>query len=374
MCPMTQYPMLKSLLSPFRRSQQKTLALVMAAIAEVAQAASLAVAGHLAVGLGIQLGSALNRVYRLLRNPRIDDQVLTAQLLRLLGAGRRLLIAMDWTEWHHPLKMLLASVVVGCRAIPVQVAVFNKTQILRSQNTWENTFLRLLVHTLREIGQAAVLLGDRGFHRVKGLQLLLELKQPFVVRLVADLMVYHGTHGGRLLRAWHLAPGQAVDLGWVFLRQDRAVRVRVVGVWALGQEEPWWLATDLTDPLADIVALYDRRMGLEEQLRDTKGCRFGVKLEWTQFRTPEYLARFTLLVGVALVLWTAVGQAVAEETPSVRLPCKQKGPRLSLLRVGIYYLRELARLVRLRVRFLQQHLPLPQLRVFAWLQAAEATS
>jgi hypothetical protein len=50
---------------------------------------------------------------------------------------------------------------------------------------------------------------------------------------------------------------------------------------------------------------------------------------------PQYLARFTLLVGVALLLWTAVGQAVAQATPSVRLPCKQKGPRLSLLRVGI---------------------------------------
>lgn len=139
-------------------------------------------------------------------------------------------MALDWTEWPHPLKMLLASVVGGCRAIPVQVAVFNKTQILRSQNTWENTFLRLLVHTLRELGQAAVLLCDRGFHRVQGLQLLLELKQPFVVRLVADLLVYPGTSGGCRLRRWHLNPGQAVDLGWGFLRQDRAVRVRVVGV------------------------------------------------------------------------------------------------------------------------------------------------
>jgi hypothetical protein len=45
--------------------------------------------------------------------------VLTAQLLRLLGAGRRLRIALDWTEWHHDLKMLVASVIVGRRAIPV---------------------------------------------------------------------------------------------------------------------------------------------------------------------------------------------------------------------------------------------------------------
>jgi hypothetical protein len=74
------------------------------------------------------------------------------------------------------------------------------------------------------------------------------------------------------------------------------------------------------------VALYDRQMTIEELCRDTKSCRFGVRLEWTPCRTPAYLARFTLLVGVALVLWTAVGQAVAQATPWVRLRCERKGP------------------------------------------------
>jgi hypothetical protein len=45
MGPMVRYPMWKSWLSPFRRSQQKTLALVMAAAASVAQASSLRPAG-----------------------------------------------------------------------------------------------------------------------------------------------------------------------------------------------------------------------------------------------------------------------------------------------------------------------------------------
>jgi hypothetical protein len=112
--------MLQPLLSPFRRSQQKTLALVIAAIAEVAQATSVALAGHLAVQLGIQVGSALTRFYRLLRNERIDDQRLTEQLLRVLHGDReRLLLAIDWTEWHHELRILVAAVVVGCRAIPI---------------------------------------------------------------------------------------------------------------------------------------------------------------------------------------------------------------------------------------------------------------
>jgi hypothetical protein len=91
--------------------------------------------------------------------------------------------------------------------------------------------VRLLVHTWRTVEQAAVVRCDRGFHRVR---------QAFVVRLVADVMVTTGSRGARLLRAWPLQSGQAVDLGGVHRRQDRAVQVRVVGVWAPTQPEPWW--------------------------------------------------------------------------------------------------------------------------------------
>jgi hypothetical protein len=70
-------------------------------------------------------------------------------------------------------------------------------------------------------------------------------------------------------------------------RQEPAVQVRVVGVWAPRQSKSWWLATNLATPLVEIVALYDRRM------------------------------------------------AIAQAPPRVRLPCKRKGPRLSLLRVGM---------------------------------------
>lgn len=74
-----------------------------------------------------------------------------------------------------------------------------------------------------------------------------------------------------------------------------------------------------------------------------------------------------------LLLWTAVGHAVAKQTPSVRLHCKRKGPRLSLLRVGRRYLLPLAEQAILHAHFIQQHLPAPQLRRFAWLQMAEPT-
>jgi hypothetical protein len=264
-----------------------------------------------------------------------------------------------------------AAVIVGCRAIPVQTAVFPKTAIVRPQNTWEHTFLRLLVQTLCETGQSAVVLCDRGFRRASWLQRLQALQQALVVRLIPDVLVYRGSCGGRRWRDWHLSPGQAVDLGVIRVRHAQGVAVRVVGVGALGQPELWWLATELTEPLDEIVALYDRRMALEEPFRDTKGGRFGVRLAWTPCRTPADLTRLTLLVGVALGRWTAVGQAVAKATPRVRLPCKRKGPRLSLLRVGIQFVTQIAPLGYSGVRFIRRHLPPPQRRRFTWLQAIE---
>jgi hypothetical protein len=78
-----------------------------------------------------------------------------------------------------------------------------------------------------------------------------------------------------------------------------------------------------------------------------------------------------LLVGVALLLWTVVGQAVEDEEPGVRMESKQKGARLSLVRVGAYYWQQMSRRVRLTARFVRERLPPPRLRMFKWLTAPQ---
>src|SRR5512147_1652347 len=128
----SKLPVLQSLLRPLPKSQSKTVLLAFQAIAAFFAQAS-----------GSQIDSALTRFYRLLHNPRLDDLQITKQFLSVLAQGRSSLwIALDWTEWHPPLRMLLASVIVGTRALPVQSAVFSQTHIHRSQNAWENQFLR----------------------------------------------------------------------------------------------------------------------------------------------------------------------------------------------------------------------------------------
>jgi hypothetical protein len=112
-------------------------------------------------------------------------------------------------------------------------------------------------------------------------------------------------------------------------------------------------------------------MGIEEQFRDTKGHRFGLKLRWTQFTKAEFVERMYLLVGMALLLWTSIGRALEEEQPKVRLRSKQKGARLSLARIGSYYWQKVTKRWRLTTRFVREHLPPPRLRVFKWLTAPQ---
>jgi len=359
---------LGEILRPLRKSQRTVIAQVVEAMAALGQASSIAIAAGLAQRTGAQVPSALVRFYRLLHNRRVEDLLISREILRTLAKRTRtLLISVDWTEWHPPLRMLLASVVTGTRAVPVYAATFRKTHILRSQNCWENTFLKMVVMVLDQARVTACFLADRGFRRTSFVKLLLEQSaQTFLIRL-ADRVMVENKAGKRLLREMGLQPGQAMDLGWVKLRQDAAVTVRVVGVWAKGRREPWWLATNRADSLGSLVSLYDRRMTIEEQIRDSKGARFGFALVWTQITTPEALSRFVLFIGLTVMILMAVGHAVAQKQPGVRLSSKKKGPRLSFLTVGVLFWPLLQNKLLITPRFLKNHLPPPSLRTFKWL-------
>src|SRR5215207_11100513 len=220
MNPFTRYPVLSSVLKPFRRSQEKTCAALVAALCQAAQASSFAIAGQLSCLTEGQFGSALTRLYRFLRNTRFDNWLLTEQMLRLLGQEQKhLLLALDWTCWQDRFSVLTASVCIDTRSVPVAASACVKRKLARSQNLWEETFLRLVVDRLRASGVCAVWLCDRGFHRVAWLKKFVEMEQHFVVRLQRDVTV-HLPEGARLLKSLELHEGERRDFGFVHLRAD----------------------------------------------------------------------------------------------------------------------------------------------------------
>ena len=367
MDPMRSYPILTTLLSPFRKSQRTTMAWVIGALVAVGEARSFAIAMRLRLWRGGLLQSALNRFYRLLRNHRIWDALLTARLLDVLARSpaRELLVAVDWTEWPHDLRMLVAAVVVGRRAVPVLCHGHEQRVRVRSQNLRENDFARTLAWAAQQARVKLTLLCDRGFRRVSWLRHLDTLGLGFVVRLMDDVLVEIEPGLRVPLGSVLLTMGRVLDLGFVALRSDAAHRVRIVGYWAPGAREPWWLATNRDDPPSHILKLYDRRMTVEQQFRDSKGARFGVKLQWTQFRRPEALGRVAMLVGVAILIWTLVGRLAVAWDPTLPLPCRRKGPRFSFVAIGLDLSVSGASFPPLTVEILALHLEPPALRPVA---------
>ncbi len=364
--PGKRYRLLWELAKGLHKTQAKTLTALCGGLVGCGQLRSFAVAGAVARATGVRFKSALKRFYRWVHNPALDELACWSALAgRVLPqAGRRPLVAVDWTEWHSGLRVLSAAVCVGSRAVPVLAQAFSKTEIPRSQNTRENTLVHMLVRLSVHL-RRAVLIFDRGFRRISLIRELGWLSQPFIIRMAAKVQVASEQYTG-LLSAHPLRPGQRADLGVCALGQAKPVRVRVIGVWAPSQEQPWWLATTLNCSARRVAAYYDRRMGIEEHFRDSKGCRYGIQLKWTAFTDPAALARLFLLAAIASAVWLLAGVIATRADPSLRLDCRCKGPRRSLIAVGIDSPQAAATVLALSWARLSTLWPKAKLRDFAW--------
>jgi hypothetical protein len=210
---------------------------------------------------------------------------------------------------------------------------------MQSQNTVENAFLSRMA-LLSPLIEQAVLMFDRGFRRVS-----------FIAQAL-------------LLREHPFRPGQVVNLGICALRRDARVKARIVGVGAQGQQEPWWLAIHPEDSAGGIAESYDRRMAVEEQFRDGKGCRFGIKMKWTPFQACNPIDRLFLLCAIAL--WTLAGLLAWRSDPSMALPVINRPPHRSLISIGIDAKEAIQAVLQMGHIALRKLWPPGEIRPFAW--------
>jgi hypothetical protein len=367
MFPTRAYGLLWGLAKDLHKTQGKTLVAVCASFARSGRARSFEVARQLAQRAGIRLKSALGRYYRWVGHSALDPAKVWCKLAGrlLVAAGRRPVVAVDWTEWHSGLRVLAAGVCLGKRAVPVLARALVIATIRRSQNAFEQAFLTQL-RALSPLMEKTVLVFDRGFRRVSLICQLQYLHQPFVLRLIGKVHVTLKGYQG-LLSAYPLRPGQWVDLGMVQLRQHHPVRVRIVGVWAAHQKGVWWLATSLSTSVKDVVGCYDRRMTVEEMFRDSKGNRYGMQLFWTRFARPEQLDRLFLLAAIAIAIWTAAGALTIQADPSAALFSRTKGPRRSLVNIGRLEPERIIQLFRSTWSYLVSLLLPAKARAFGWI-------
>jgi hypothetical protein len=299
-----------------------------------------------------RIHAPLKRFDRLLGNRAVQalrPSCYQVALLWLLRLPRPVLIV-DWSEvksdgcWH----LLRAAVVARGRTLTVYEEV-HPTAKLASPKV-EAAFLKRL-KSLLPAGIRPILVTDAGF-RVPWFRAVEALGWHFVgrVRHRAHVKFLKSAHENGRIAAKALyarATSRAVSLGEVELTKTKRLVCRLTlvrrrahgridltryGQRARGgysrkiaqrEREPWLLAasvslTDLSG--AQIVALYAKRMQIEQSFRDLKSHRYGAAFEDTLTRDPRRLEMLLLihmlatlaawLEGLALVTASLIAQPV----------------------------------------------------------------
>jgi hypothetical protein len=304
----------------------------------------------------------LKRLDRLLGNGHLagEREGLYAAMARWLVRYDHPIIVIDWSELKTDgrFHLLRAAIPVGGRTLTVLEAVY------RTQNSprAEKQFLKRLKALLPE-GVRPILVTDAGFRgpwfrqvqrlgweyvgRVRGrTRVQLNAEGPWidgrtlypsarrhpqrwaggaVVRnhpVACTLVLYRRRPQGRHVRTRNGARLHSY-------RSDKAAR---------REREPWLLATSLTDCRArQIVALYKKRMQIEEGFRDLKCDRFGCAFTHSLTRYPERLAILLLIHALASFLaWlTALALDIKQAAVTVGGVVSSRTHRhYSLLRLG----------------------------------------
>jgi len=292
-----------------RLSQAKTLADLVTAAVHVSRG-TLSAIGRSLTG-AVAAKHRIKRVWRFCANDRVHVSEVMPRVIRRLTRKRKkpLLVALDWTEVRSFHTLMAAAVMKG-RAIPLLWASYTDGQLTRSQNSFEESLLRLLV-TMLPAGVKVILLADRGFGRTELAKTCRDLCLRYLIRIKPEVRITHPSYTGRL-DEYPIKKGMWRVLSDAQYRSDQAVSLNVVIRWKQGlpkkRDEPWFLMTNLPGNAVQLTDLYARRMAVEELFRDGKDGRYGLGLGQTQVTTTGRLDRLILILALAILLLIGLGR------------------------------------------------------------------
>jgi DDE family transposase len=259
--------------------------------------------------------AASRRLTRWLHNPRLDVQAQAhthAQVLvHQLPPTGPVRVAIDWTTEDQQ-HLLVASVIVGRRAVPLYWEAYTTKGRKGQQRAIEKAFLRQVV--AKELAPVArerlVVTADRGFGDGTLLTELAELQVPFVLRLSANITVCLDQQWQKLgsLRMRHTTRRRALGRLWClrsnpqrcWVTQARARNKK-------GRWEYWHLVSNRPFSAFTMAHEYARRFGCEEGFRDAKRT---LGFAAARIEQIEAWARMFALVAAALLILAQWGTFV----------------------------------------------------------------
>jgi DDE family transposase len=256
--------------------------------------------------------AALKRLSRFLHNVRLETEALSLAHARLvlaqLPVAGPLRIQIDWTieDTQH---LLVASLSVGRRAIPVFWQAYREEELKDRMSQYERDFIRrLFEEVLSTITRRRfILTADRFFADVENFDLLDSLGISYIIRSKDNIKVLTDGEWRKLKTLRMKANQRRRGLGRVWYCETDPRRIYLVQSRARNREgrwELWHLVSNRPLSAYTATAEYGRRFGCEEGFRDSKRL-----LGFADARIADIRAwqRMFTLVAIALLILTAVG-------------------------------------------------------------------
>lgn len=287
--------------------------------------------------LPVQDLSTERRLRRFLANAQVPVaptwQPLLGAILARLGQ-RELLVVFDPTPYRDRWTILMLSLVVGRRTLPLA------WHVVPQQQPWAHATWRSLDRLARRVdaalpvGTTVTLLADRGLTSASLIDLCTRHGWHFCLRLSAGER--HGVVArladGTVQPVWDLVrrPGHRWDGAVAVYRAQGWRQVQLTSRWRRQAAEPWLLLSDRPAGQAR-VAEYRRRVHCEAFYQDTKSR--GWRLEASRLTDRHRLNRLLLVLALAAWWLTLLGQQVIRRGLRRRFDRPDRRD-LSLIRLG----------------------------------------
>ncbi len=255
-----------------------------------------------------KLVSMTRRLSRFLDNPAIRvrewykpiaQKWLQAQW-RCLGEIR---LIVDGTRIGFGHTLLMVSLAYRKRAIPIAWTWVK--QVRGHTKAYKQLALLNYVRTLLPVHAAVFVVGDSEFGSVEVLKWLDECKWSYVLRQISKICVRLEQSADWLPFGCYVQKaGESIWLGHGYLTAKNAYPTNLLAHWQIGEEEAWYLATNLPDH-TQTLKYYQRRMWCEELHGDLK--KHGFDLESTMLHDFLRLSRLTLAVAILYVWLISTG-------------------------------------------------------------------
>ena len=197
------------------------------------------------------------------------------------------------------------------RAIPVCSDVLTSSDIDSTQELSENAFekrnIRGLNDKAKALNKRIILIGDRGYADGKMFLFLKKQGIGFAIRVPCNVEIELEEGKWIPLRELLTAPSERV----IFLRgirysKEHTLKLNILATWKRGEDEPWFIATNLSEP-SEALRYYEKRFLIEETFKSTKTHE---KLERIRSRNRDVLKGMISILLLACALLILIGMAI----------------------------------------------------------------